>query len=77
MFCPEYQIRQSVEVFEKRRLSASGRTKDGKYLLRENLQINIPKGLKGLIIEIEILDDYLVLSRHKFPLSPMADIPIE
>jgi hypothetical protein len=77
MLCPEYQIRQSVEAFEKCGLSASSWTKDDEYFLRVNVKANIPKGLKGLIIEIEILDNYLVILRHESPSGPMTDISIE
>ena len=74
---PKDQICQPIEAFEKCRLSASGRAEDGEYLPRENVEVNIPKGLKGFIIEIEILDDYLVILRHESPSGPMTDIPIE
>ena len=74
---PKDQICQPIEAFEKCRLSASSRAEDGEYLSRENFEVNIPKGLKGLIIEIEILDDYLVILRHESPSGPMTDIPIE
>ena len=74
---PKDQICQPVEAFEKCRLSTSSRTEDGEYFLRVNVEANIPKGLKGLIIEIEIFDDYLVILRHESPSGPMTDIPIE
>jgi hypothetical protein len=77
MFRPEHQIRQSVKAFEKRCFSASRRAEDGEYFLGVNVEANILKGLKGLIIEIEILDNYLVFLRHESPLGPMTDIPIE
>ena len=74
---PEYQIRQPIETFEKRRLAASGRAEDGKYFPRVDGKANIPEGLGGLIIEIEIFDNYLGLSRHESPSGPTTDIPVE
>ena len=59
---PKDQIRQPVEAFETRRLSASGRTEDGEYLPWVDAEVNVPVGLEGLIIEIEIFDAYLILS---------------
>jgi len=59
---PKDQIRQPVEAFEKRCLSASGRTEDDEYLPWVDREVNIPKGLEGLIIKIEIFDAYLILS---------------
>ena len=73
----EYQIRQPIETFEKRRLSAPGRTEDGEDLPRVDGKANILEGLNGLIIEIEILDNYLGLWRHDSPSGPTTDIPVE
>ena len=41
---PKNQIRQTIEAFEERRLSASGRTEDGKYLLGSDVEVDIPEG---------------------------------
>jgi hypothetical protein len=56
---PEYQIRQPIETLEKCRLSASGRAEDSEDLLRLDRKANIPEGFNGLIIKMEILDNYL------------------
>ena len=57
---PKDQICQPIEAFKKGCFSASGRTEDGEYLPREDVEVNIPQSLKGLIIETKILDDNLV-----------------
>ena len=71
------QIRQSVQAFEERRLSTSGRAKDGKYLVGLDMKVDIPEGLNGIVIEIEIFDDDFTPLRHKTPLGPMPDIPVD
>jgi hypothetical protein len=73
---PKDQIRQSVKAFEERRLSTSSRAKDGKYLVGLDKKVDIPEGLNGIVVEIEIFDDDFTSLRHKTPLGPMPDIPV-
>ena len=73
---PKDQIRQSVQAFEEGRLSTSGRAKDGKYLVGLDRKVDIPKGLIGIVVKIEIFDDDFTSLRHKTPLVPMPDIPV-
>jgi len=74
---PKDQIRQTIQAFEERRLSAASWAEDGKDLFGWNIQIDILQSLKGSVIETEILDDDLTLLRHTAPLGSMPDIPTD
>jgi hypothetical protein len=58
------QIGQTIEAFEERCLPTSGWTENGKDLPGSDIEVNIPKGLDGIVVEAEIFDGDLVFLRH-------------
>jgi len=64
---PKGQVCQTIKAFEECGLSTSGRAKDGKYLIGLDTEIDIPEGLNGIVIEIEIFNDDLTPLKHKTP----------
>jgi hypothetical protein len=60
------QIGQTIEAFEEGCLPTSGWTENGKDLFGSNTEVNIPKGLDGIVVEAEIFDSDLVFLKHDF-----------
>jgi hypothetical protein len=67
---PKDQICQTIEALEKRGLPAPGRTENGKYLIRLNMEIDILKGLQGVVVEIEIFNHDLLLWQYAASFRP-------
>ena len=66
------QICQAVQAFEKSGLPTPGWAKDRKDLAGVDIEINIPKSLDRIVIEIEISDDDFGLLRHETPFKSDA-----